>query len=199
MTQELEEKLKRILNSEISKTYFDNITKPLGDKTKRCNIISGVYNINSFIHNIFLNSGEDDVIVQDEINSNKISSLIINKKLINIKSLSYKTTYFYFKCFPFRQGDYFNIEVNLSKALEKLKEINYFLFIVIFFDRERNIIKYNFYLKPSYDFIFDVGDYEQILSGYKGKNWLIRNNKEFNFYINKDSLTEPIFTYYYNS
>ena len=195
MTQEVKEKLKRILNSETTKTYLDNITNPLGDKTRRSNIISGAYNINSFLHNIFLNSNEDDVIVQDEINSNKISSLVVNGKLINIKSLSHKTNYFYFKCFPFRQGDYFNIEANLNKTLEKLKEINYFLIIVIFLDRERNFIKYNFYLKPSYDFIFDVENYEQILSGYKGKNWLIRNNKEFNFFISKDILTKPIFSY----
>ena len=40
MTQEekeVKEKLKKILNSEITKTFLDNITKPLGDKTKKRN------------------------------------------------------------------------------------------------------------------------------------------------------------------
>ena len=53
MSQEVKEKLIRILSSEITTTYLNNITQPLGDKTKSCNVINGIYNINSFLNNIF--------------------------------------------------------------------------------------------------------------------------------------------------
>ena len=197
MTREVKEKLSRILNSEITKTYFDNITKPLGDLTRRCNVINGVYNVNSFIHNIFLNTDEDDIIVQD-YNNRSISELIINGKRINIKSLSYKTKSFFFNNFPFREGDNFNVEYNLRKTIEKLKHVDYFLFIINFYNNEENSIKYDFYLKPTENFNFDTKIFDKTLNGYKGENWIIKSNREFAFTINKDNLGNLIFTYSYN-
>ena len=199
MTQEVKEKLRKILNSEITKTYLNNITKPLGDKTKRCNIINGTYNINSFLDNVFLNTDEDDIVVED-LNNRSISELIINGKRINIKSLSYKTKSFFFNNFPFREGDNFNVEYNLRKTIDKLKYVNYFLFIIIFHEKvnERYSIKYDFYLKPTENFNFDTKIFDKTLNGYKGENWIIKSNREFAFIINKDNLGNPIFTYSYN-
>ena len=99
MTQEVKEKLIRILNSEITTTYLNNITKPLGDKTKRCNVINGTYNVNSFLDNVFLNTDEDDVFIEDLNNNRKINNLIINKEKINIRSLSYKLASFFLTAF----------------------------------------------------------------------------------------------------
>ena len=198
MTQEVKEKLIRILKSEITTTYLNNMTKPVGDRTVRCNIINGTYNVNSFINNIFLNTDEDDIVVEDYNNNRNINDLVINKKLINIRSLSNKTKCFFFNSFPFRQGDNFNVEYNLRRTINKLNNVNYFLFIIIFCNNEKNSLKYNFYLKPTSDFIFDPKEFNNTRYGYRGENWFIKNNNDFVFSINHDNLGDPIFTYSYN-
>ena len=196
MTQEVKEKLIRILNSEITTTYLNNITKPLGDKTKRCNVINGTYNVNSFLDNVFLNTDEDDVFIEDLNNNRKINNLIINEEKINIRSLSYKLASFFFNSFPFREGDNFNIEYNLKKTIDKLNHVNYFLFIIIFYNdrNEGYSIKYNFYLKPTSYFNFNPKIFDKTLTGYKGENWAIKNNKDFHFLFNKNNLGVPIYT-----
>ena len=177
MTQEVKEKLIRILNSEITTTYLNNITQPLGDKTKSCNVINGIYNINSFFNN-----------------------LVINKKRINIRSVSYKTNIFFFNTFPFREGDNFNVEYNLRRTINKLNHVKYFLFIIIFYDNENEhySLKYDFYLIPSENFNFNPKIYEKTRCGYRGENWVIKNNNDFVFSINQNILGDPIFTYSYN-
>ena len=200
MTQEVKEKLIRILNSEITTTYLNNITQPLGDKTKRCNVINGTYNVNSFLDNVFLNTDDDDVFIEDLNSNRKINNLIINEEKINIRSLSYKLTSFFFNSFSFREGDNFNVEYNLRKTIDKLKHVNYFLFIIIFYEKVngRYNIKYDFYLKPSENFNFNPKIFEKTRCGYVGDNWVIKNNKDFHFLFNKSNLKNPIFTYSYN-
>ena len=200
MTQEVKEKLIRILNSEITTTYLNNITQPLGDKTKNCNVINGIYNINSFLNNIFLNTDEDDVFIEKSNNNRNINNLVINKKRINIRSVSYKTKFFFFNTFPFREGDNFNVEYNLRRTINKLNHVKYFLFIIIFYNNENEhySLKYDFYLIPSENFNFNPKIYEKTRCGYRGENWVIKNNNDFVFSINQNILGDPIFTYSYN-
>ena len=200
--KEIKEKLRKILNSETTKTFLDNTTKPLGDKTVKGNIISRQDSVNCFLDNVFMNVDVDDnnIYVEDLFNINKINNLIINRKKINIKTLSYKGNSISFNTFPFREGDNFNIDFHLENTLDKLKFFNYFLLIVIF-RNERNEkfkVKYDFYLKSTSNFYFNPKKFHKTLSGYGGENWVIKSNREFAFLINKDNLGNPIFTYSYN-
>ena len=58
--KEIKEKLRKILNSETTKTFLDNTTKPLGDKTVKGNIISRQDSVNCFLDNVFMNVDVDD-------------------------------------------------------------------------------------------------------------------------------------------
>ena len=199
--KEIKEKLRKILNSETTKTFLDNTTKPLGDKTIKCNIINRQDSVNCFLYNVFMNDYvNDDIYIEDLRRNNKINNLIINEKRINVKTLSYKNNSIFFNSFPFREGDNFNVEFHLENTLDKLKYFDYILIIVVFRNErnERNEnfkVKYNFYLKSTSNFYFNPKRFYKTLSGYGGENWLIKNNKEFDFLINKDNLGNPIYTY----
>ena len=200
--KEIKEKLRKILNSEITTTFLNNITKPLGDKTVRGNIISRQDSVNCFLCNVFMNVDvvNNNIYVEDLFNINKINNLIINRKRINVKTLSYKNKSISFNSFPFREGREFDIEFNLEKTMDKLKFFDYFLFIVIF-RNERNEefkVKYDFYLKPAKNFYFDTKKFHKTLSGFGGENWEIRSNKDFLFLIDKYNLGNPIYSYSYN-
>ena len=194
--KEIKEKLRKILNSEITKTFFDNITKPLGDRTKRCNVISRQDSINCFLDNVFMNADvvDNNIFVEDLYDNTKINNLIIDRKIINIKTLSYKSNSISFNSFSFRESDKFNIDFHLENTLDKLKFFNYFLFIVIF-RNEKTKVKYDFYLKPTTGFYFNPKKFHKTLSGFGGENWIIKSNREFAFLINKDNLGNPIYSY----
>ena len=197
MSQEIKEKLRKILNSEITKTFLDNTTKPLGDKTKRCIIINRQDSVNSFLDNVFLNINDDDVFVEDLHNNSKINNLIFNGKRINVKTLSYKNNSIFFNNFPFREGNDFNVKFHLEKTMDKLKYFDYFLFIIIFRNErdEKHKVGYEFYLKPATSFYFDTENFYKTLNGFRGENWEIKSNKEFFFLINKYNLGKLIYFY----
>ena len=198
MMQDIKEKLRKILNSKVTTTFLHNMTKPLGDKTVKCNIISRQDSVNCFLYNVFMNDAVDDedIDIEDLESCNKINNLIINGKRINVKTLSNKNNIIFFNSFPFREKN-FNINFHLKNTLHKLKYFDYFLFIVIFRnERNENFkVKYDFHLVPAEIFYFDIKESNKTLCGFRGKNWIIRSNKEFFFLICKDELGSPIFTY----
>ena len=185
------EKIRTILNSENTTTFLNNVTKPLGNKTRKPIIIRRQDAVNSFLDNIFT----DDI--EDLNNTKSINNLIINDKKIIVKAISYKSNNFFFNSFEFREGDEFDVKKNLKKTIEKLNSFNYFLIILIFEGKknENFKVKYNFYLIPSEHFNFDIKVFRKIRRLYKGENWIIQNNKEFKFKFNINNLGNPIFSY----
>ena len=197
--KEVKEKLIKILNSKITKTFLDNITKPLGDKTVKHNVISRQDSVNCFLYNVFMNDDVNDskIYVEDLNHNNKINNLIINEQRINIKTLSNTSKRIFFNGFSYKEGNEFNIELNLKNTMDKLKNFNYFLFIIIFRStRQKEFkIKYDFYLKPTKDFYFNSKIYHKTSNGFAGENWEIKSNSNFFFFIDNYGLGHPIFTY----
>ena len=177
------EKLKSILNGEKSLKYFNNVTQPLGNETIRGNIISGKDGLNCFLSNIFHSY------IENNVSNNIISNLIIFNKRIIVRTMSGESNYICFGTFSNGERE-FNIDRFWEKVKRKLEINDYILIIKIYRNCPNELfrVKYNFYLKSVKDFV-DDGDI---------KYWKIRNNKDFNFCINKDNLGFPIFTYSFN-
>ena len=182
---EIKEKITSILKGEETTLFLNNITKPLGNKTKRGMIISRQDGINCFLDNIF-NSNDNESFLENNISNNCISNLIIKGKRIIVRTIGNTSNDFSFDCFSSNE--------NISKILEKVKlKINitdYILLIVIDRNKPYELFKvcYNFYLKSMKDFN---------LNNDGKRNWRTRSNS-FNFYVNIDDLEEPLFTYSYN-
>ena len=196
----IKENIKSILNSENTTTFLNNVTKPLGNKTRKGIIICRQDNVNCFLDNVFMSNDDNDIHIEDFGKNNVINNLIINEKRINVKTLCSKSNRIFFNSFCFREGDNFDVEKNLEKTIEKLNSFDYFLFMLIYRNRRNEDfkVKYNFYLKPVKDFYFDVKVSFKTLYGYKGENWIIQSNKEFFFLIDKNNLGKPIYSYFYN-
>ena len=204
MTEEyvgIKEKIRSILNSENTTTFLNNISKPLGKNTKRGIVISKQENINCFLENVFNNDDDDyDISIEDFGKNNVINNLIINDKRINVKTLSSRSNKIYFNTFKFREGDDFDVKENLEKTMEKLKIYDYFLLIIIKRSRKNKpfSVEYDFYLKSTKEFFFDVRVFYKTKAGYCGDNWKIQSNKEFYFVINKkNSLKDKYYSYFY--
>ena len=182
---EIKEKITSILKEEKTTLFLNNITKPLGNKSKRRMIISRPDAINCFLDNIF-NRDDNESFLENNISNNCISNLIIKGKRIIVRTKGYTTNDFSFDCF----GNNENINRILEKVKLKLNITDYILLIVIDRNRANEVFKvcYNFYLKSMKDFS---------LNNDERRNWRTRSNS-FNFYINTDDLKEPLFTFSYN-
>ena len=202
MTEEyvgIKEKIRSILNSENTTTFLNNISKPLGKNTKKGIVISKQENINCFLENVFKDDNRN-IYIEDFGKNSVINNLIINDKRINIKTLSGKSNKIYFNTFKFREGDDFDVKKNLEKTMEKLKIYDYFLLIVVKRNKkdEPFSVEYDFYLKSTEEFFFDVRVFYKTTAGYCGDNWKIQSNKEFYFVIDKkNSLKDKYYSYFY--
>ena len=200
MAHEIIEKLKKVFNSEITTTFLNNITKPLGDKTQRGMVLCRQDNINCFLDNIILNSDIEDIYIEDLGNSNCINNLVVNDKRINLKTRSFTNYKISFDSYSYREGDEFNVERNLEKTLGKLKSFSYILILQI--HRNKNYedfkVKYNFYLAPTNKFYYNPKIFFKTINGFQGENWVIQSNKDFFFNIKKIDFGNPIYSYSYN-
>ena len=176
---DIKEKIKMILNKEETTLFLNNISKPLGDKSKRGMVISRSESLNCFLDNIFTN--DDEIFLENNLSNNCIKNLIVKDKRIIVRTTGNIKKEFSFLAF----GNNKNINQILEKVKFKKAEINYVLLIII----DRNMINepfrvcYNFYLKEMEDF--------SLINDEKN-NWRVRSNC-FNFYIH--DLIDPIFTY----
>ena len=181
--QQIKEKITNILNKEETTMFLNNISKPLGNKSKRGMIIKQD-GINCFLDNIFDNDDNDnESFLEDNLSNNCINNLIIKGKRVMVRTIGNTTKEFCFLCFGVNE----NINRILEKAKLKKDETDYILLILINRNRpnERFRVRYNFYLKSMKDFS---------LNNDENTNWRI-NSHSFYFCINKDNLKDPLFTY----
>ena len=185
---QIKEKITSILKGEKTTLFLNNITKPLGNKTKRGMIISRQDGINCFLDNIFnSNDNDNESFLENNISNNCINNLIIKGKRIIVRTIGNTSNEFSF--------DYFGSNENINRILEKVKLkkdiIDYVLIILIDRNKPHELFRvcYNFYLKSMKDFS---------LNNDEERNWRIKSLNTFNFYINRDNLGEPLFTYSYN-
>ena len=191
MTHEsIREKITTILNSEDTTTFLNNVTKPLGNKTRKPIIMRCQSPINSFLINVFPE-------VEDTDKPTTIKNLIINDKKIKVFSMSNKSKFIYFNYFKYREGEEFDIKKEVKKTKEKLNSYKYFLIILINEKKHNSDFKvnYEFYLIPASFFNFDEKIHYKSGKSYRGENWLIVGKKDFRFNVNVNNLKCPIFTY----
>ena len=100
----IKEKIKSILNSENTTTFLNNVTKPLGNKTRKGIIICRQDNVNCFLDNVFMSNDDNDVYIEDFGKNNVINNLIINKKRINVKTLCSKSNRIFLIVFVLERG-----------------------------------------------------------------------------------------------
>ena len=190
MTHEsIREKITTILNSEDTTTFLNNVTKPLGNKTRKPIIIRGQDVLNSFLYNIF------NRYIENLNNVKATSNLIINDKKIIGRGISNKSIKLFFNSFKYREGEEFYVKKNLKDTKEKLNLVNYFLIIIIYKDDESFKGKYDFYLIPAAFFYFDDRFWRKTGRSYSGDNWNLQCNKDFYFKFNINNLGNPIFSY----
>ena len=117
----IKEKIKSILNSENTTTFLNNVTKPLGNKTRKGIIICRQDNVNCFLDNVFMSNDDNDIHIEDFGKNNVINNLIINEKRINVKTLCSKNNRIFFNSFCFREGDKFDVKKKFRKNHRKIK------------------------------------------------------------------------------
>ena len=145
---------------------------------------------NKFIKKVFQGENID---IENKHNRKKITNNIIidNKKiLLRINSISNKD--FFFKTFKYEKHD----EIDFSNLKEKTNhDLNNFdYFFIIRTEEEYNEefdelkVCYNYYLFPSKYFRIKENFHFLNKTSFSGKNWLLRNFKDFYFKYDLDSL-----------
>ena len=145
---------------------------------------------NKFIKEVFQGEGIE---IEDKHYRKKINNNIIidNKKnLLRINSISNKD--FFFKTFKYEKHD----EIDFSNLKEKINhDLNNFdYFFIIRTEEEYNEefdelkVCYNYYLFPSKYFRIKENFNFLNKTSFSGKNWLLRNFKDFCFKYDLDSL-----------
>ena len=177
-------RLKTILQSERTIEFLDKLTDfglSIGNSTQ---------NTNKFIKEVFQGEGIE---IENKHNRKKITNNIIidNKKiLLRINSISNKD--FFFKTFKYEKHD----EIDFSNLKEKINhDLNNFdYFFIIRTEEEYNEefdelkVCYNYYLYPSKYFKIKENFHFLNKTSFSGKNWLLRNFKDFYFKYDLDSL-----------
>ena len=178
---EIKEKLKTIFNGEETLLFLNNITKPLGNKSKKGMIISRQDSLNCFLENIFRNN--DEIFIEHNYSNNCTNNLIIKNKKIIVRTAGDNCKEFTFCCFGYTNS----IDRILEKVKFKKEETDYVLLILINRNRpnENFRVSYNFYLKSMRDFS---------LNNDGKRNWRTRANS-FNFLFDKENLGSSIFSY----
>ena len=176
----IKEKITNILHKEETTLFLNNISKPLGNKTKRGMVLSKSESLNCFLDNIFV---DDEIFLENNISNNCIKNILVKDERIIVRTTGSIKKEISFLAF----GNNRDTNQILERVKLKKAETNYVLLIVI----DRNMINepfricYNFYLKKMEDFslVNNVG---------ASNNWRIRSNC-FNFFVH--NLSSPIFTY----
>ena len=133
--EQIKEKIKSILREEETTLFLNNITRPLGNKTKRGMIISKQDGVNCFLDNIFnRNDNDNESFLENNITNNCINNLIIKGKRIIVRTIGNTSKEFCFDSF----GDNENINRILEKVKLKKDITDYVLIILI--DRNKRII-----------------------------------------------------------
>ena len=177
-------RLKTILQSERTIKFLNDLTDfgiSLGNSPQINN---------KFIKKVFQGEGIE---IEDKHYRKKINNNIIidNKKiLLRINSISNKD--FFFKTFKYEKHD----EIDFSNLKEKINhDLNNFdYFFIIRTEEEYNEefdelkVCYNYYLFPSKYFRIKENFPFLNKTSFSGKNWLLRNFKDFCFKYDLDSL-----------
>ena len=177
-------RLKTILKSERTIEFLDKLTD------FSLSISNSTQNTNKFIKEVFQGEGIE---IENKHNRKKITNNIIidNKKiLLRINSISNKD--FFFKTFKYEKHD----EIDFSNLKEKINhDLNNFdYFFIIRTEEEYNEefdelkVCYNYYLFPSKYFRIKENFHFLNKTSFSGKNWLLRNFKDFYFKYDLDSL-----------
>ena len=177
-------RLKTILKSERTIEFLDKLTD------FSLSISNSTQNTNKFIKEVFQCEGIE---IENKHNRKKITNNIIidNKKiLLRINSISNKD--FFFKTFKYEKHD----EIDFSNLKEKINhDLNNFdYFFIIRTEEEYNEefdelkVCYNYYLFPSKYFRIKENFHFLNKTSFSGKNWLLRNFKDFYFKYDLDSL-----------
>ena len=180
----IKERLKTILKSERTIEFLNKLTDfgiSLGNSPQINN---------KFIKEVFQGEG---IKIENKHNRKKINNNIIidNKKnLLRINSISNKD--FFFKTFKYEKHDKIDFSNFKEKINHYLNNFDYFFIIRIEeeYDEELDELKvcYNYYLYPSKYFTIKENFPFLNKASFSGKNWLLRNFKDFCFKYDLDSL-----------